>query len=317
MRVLITGGAGSLARYCLDELRSHDHEVTLFDKIRPEDAAIPWTPNVPVTLGDLTKPADCMHAVESSKAQAIIHLGAIPFASEEPEHRKRIIASGGTPLPEDETFRVNVMGTYYVADAARRLGVETIVLASSMCVIEGPGRTAESLRERVTSVPVDESAPLWGEQTYHLSKILDEEILQGFARAYGLRVACMRMMWVYTPHGGAALREMMHLGQPAVPPAAGTFAVWEYLDVRDAAVAYRQAIEAKNLGLFEPFYIATDRMCTEEHRTLVPRYYPHLAAQAARMGPDDLILPIRRARKRLGYAPTHSWRGAEANVLVT
>jgi UDP-glucose 4-epimerase len=316
MRVLVTGGAGSLARYCLEELQGHDHEVTLFDRIRPEESPVPWSAKATVVQGDLTRGEDCLRAVESSRAQAIIHLGGIPFASEDPERRTRVIADGGDPLPEDETFRVNVMGTYYVADAARRLGVSTIVLASSMCVIEGPGRRPESIPERVRAVPLDESAPLWGEPSYHLSKILDEDLLQGFARAYGVRAVCMRMMWVSTPHGGAAQKEMMHLGQEAVPPAPGTFAVWEYLDVRDAAVAYRMAIESRELGLFEPFYLATDRICSDEHRALVPRYYPHLAEQAARMGPDSLILSISRARKRLGYAPTHSWRGAEANARV-
>jgi nucleoside-diphosphate-sugar epimerase len=311
MRVLITGGSGSLARYCLEELRAHQHEVTLFDRIRPEESPTPWSPEAAVVLGDLTSAGDCLRAVETSRAEAIIHLGAIPFASEEPERRRRTLEAGGAPPPEDETFRVNVLGTYYVADAARRLEVSTIVFASSMCVIEGPGRRPDSIPERVMTVPVDESAPLWGEQSYHLSKILGEETLRGFARAYGVRAVCMRMMWVYFPHGGAVQREMMHLGMPAVPPAPGTFAVWEYLDARDAAVAYRHALEAKDLGLFEPFFLATDRMCTEEHRELVPLYYPHLAAPAARMGPDDLILSIGRARARLGYAPAHSWRSPE------
>ncbi len=308
MRVLITGGSGALARYCLEELRKHHHEVTLFDRIRPEDSSVPWSTDAPLVRGDLTIAQDCLHAVEVSRAEAIIHLGAIPFASEEPERRKRTLEAGGTPLPEDETYRVNVMGTYYVADAARRCGVSTIAFASSMCVIEGPGRRPESIPERVATVPVDEEAPLWGEQSYHLSKIVGEESLRGFARGYGVRVVCMRMMWVYFPHGGTAQREMMHLGMPAVPPAPGTFAVWEYLDARDAAVAYRLAIESPKLGLFEPFYLATDRMCTEEHRALVPRYYPHLAAAARRMGSDDLILSIGRARARLGYTPAHSWR---------
>jgi len=59
----------------------------------------------------------------------------------------------------------------------------------------------------------------------------------------------------------------------------------------------------------EVMHLATDRTCPEEHRELVARYYPRFAADAARMGPDDLILSIGRARERLGYAPTHSWRG--------
>ena len=71
-----------------------------------------------------------------------------------------------------------------------------------------------------------------------------------------------------------------------------------------------------NLDPFEAFFIATDRASTAEHSELVKQHYPHLAAEAAKMGPDDMILSIRRARERLGYAPVHSWRGPEANARV-
>jgi hypothetical protein len=63
-------------------------------------------------------------------------------------------------------------------------------------------------------------------------------------------------------------------------------------------------------------YLATDRSSAEEHRELVARHYPRFAEPAKRMGPDDLIVSIRRARERLGYVPRHSWRGPEANARV-
>jgi nucleoside-diphosphate-sugar epimerase len=106
------------------------------------------------------------------------------------------------------------------------------------------------------------------------------------------------------------------LGESAVPYAPGNFTVWEYVDARDAAAAFRLAIERSELGLFERAFIATDRTSRESHRDLVRLHYPHLAAAADEMGPDDLILTIRRARQRLGYAPRHSWRGPEANARV-
>lgn len=108
----------------------------------------------------------------------------------------------------------------------------------------------------------------------------------------------------------------MHLGESAIPYTPGNLTVWEYLDARDAAVGYRLAIEAENLDLYEPFFLATDRMCAEEHRELAARYYPHLADQIARMGPDNLMLSIGRIREKLGYSPIHSWRGEAANALV-
>lgn len=56
MRVLITGGSGRLARYCLQDLREHGHQVTLFDRVRPEVVPQPWSPDSPVVVGDLLSP---------------------------------------------------------------------------------------------------------------------------------------------------------------------------------------------------------------------------------------------------------------------
>src|SRR5690348_8584320 len=105
MRVLITGGSGNLARYCLEELRSHGHEVTLFDRVPPEEARSPWSTDAPFVLGELTALDDCVRAAETAGADAVVHLGGIPFPSElpyvtgKPEQAR---------LPFDETFRVNV-----------------------------------------------------------------------------------------------------------------------------------------------------------------------------------------------------------------
>lgn len=316
MYVLITGGSGNLARHCLAELRAHGHEVTLFDRVSPEQTRSPWSTDAPIVLGEMTSAEDCLRAVEASRAEAIINLGGIPYPTEHPQSRAGATARGETPLPEDETFRVNVMGTYYIADAARKLGVRVIAHASTMSTLGVSPRTSK-LTIPVNTMPVDESHPLWGENTYSLSKILNEETLLGFARGYGVQMVVMRLMHVYMPHRGEEAAIQMRLGQPAAPYTPGNFTVWEYLDARDAAAAYRLAVEAKNLDPFERFFLATDRMCVEEHRELAARYYPHLADQAARMGPDDLILSIRRIRSKLGYVPKHSWRGAEANARVT
>lgn len=315
LRVLITGGGGNLAKYCLDELRTHGHEVTLFDRQRPEQGRAPWTTDAPFVLGDMTALGDCMNAMETARAGAVVNLGGIPHPTEVVPDRAERVARGEQLPPEDETFRVNVMGTYYVLDAARRQGVEVIAHASTMSTLGISPRIGD-LAIPVETMPVDESHPFWSENTYSLSKVLNEEMLLAFARAYGLRAVALRMMHVYMPYWGEEHRAIFRFGEPARPNKTGNFAVWEYLDARDAAVGYRLAIEHQGLDLFEPFFLATDRFTAEEHRELAKRNYPNLAAQAERMGPDDLILSIRRARQRLGYGPIHSWRGPEANARV-
>ena len=312
MKVLITGGAGNLARYCLAELGERGHEVTLFDRMHPTEARTPWSPDVQFVQGELTSLDDCLRAVETARAEAVINLGGIPYPTEDPTRRTRAIANGETPPPEDETFRVNVLGTYYILDAARRLGVKAFAHASTMSIL-GISPRLGALPIPIRTMPIDEDHPAWAENTYSLSKLMNEEMLLSFARAYGIRTVALRLMAVKYPHMPGFYQP---LGEAAVPYVPGNLTAWAYVDARDAAAAFRLAIEKSGLDLFERAFIATDRTSREEHRDLVRQHYPHLAAAADEMGPDDLILTIRRARERLGYAPRHSWRGPEANARV-
>lgn len=124
--ILITGGAGRLARYVADELKA-DNNVTLFDLITPDATPNPWETDCKFVLGNLTDLADCMRAITLSKAEVIIHLGAITHTTDQQPGNKSI-----QRRPEDTTMQVNVMGTYYLMDAARRIGgVNKVIFASS------------------------------------------------------------------------------------------------------------------------------------------------------------------------------------------
>jgi len=149
-----------------------------------------------------------------------------------------------------------------------------------------------------------------------MSKYLNEETLRLFSRDCGIRWVALRMIGVYMPHHDARWDWNPRFPEPAAPPGPTGFDVWEYLDARDAATAYRLAIGSRNPAVTGPMYLATDRTCPEEHRTLIRQHYPELADRADDMGPDDLILSIRRARELLGYVPRHSWRGPGAGQQV-
>ncbi|MBN1402099.1 MAG: NAD(P)-dependent oxidoreductase, partial [Anaerolineae bacterium] len=129
--VLITGGSGGVARWVAAELTEHGYNVTLFDRVTPAQTRHPWETDLPFVLGDLTSLGDCMRAIAHAKADSIIHLGAMPWATE----ISLRVHSFMPRLPEDETMRVNTMGTYYLMDAARRLGVKKVAMASTYYVL--------------------------------------------------------------------------------------------------------------------------------------------------------------------------------------
>lgn len=111
MHVLITGGAGNLGRSITDEMIAHGHEVTLFDRVEPGSAAVPWRNELPFVRGELTSADDRGRAFEAARPRAVRHVGAIPYATDQPD-------SVNPEILEYETWRTNVLGSYYVLDTA-------------------------------------------------------------------------------------------------------------------------------------------------------------------------------------------------------
>ena len=137
-KVLVTGGSGRLGNYVSPYLKEQGYLVTNFDsKPTPPDSACEKA-NIPFVMGDLTNLGDCLRAIAHAQPDVIVHLAAIPFNSEiqpayamEYNEETQLGARFNQMMPEDLTMRTNVMGTYYILDAARRMGVKHIVAASS------------------------------------------------------------------------------------------------------------------------------------------------------------------------------------------
>jgi nucleoside-diphosphate-sugar epimerase len=244
-----------------------------------------------------------MRAIAHAQADAILHWGALPGPTELTEAWKR-----PQRLPEDETMRVNTMGTYYLMDAARRLGVKQVVMASTFYVL-GLGNRISGAPFAVDYLPIDEEHPCRPESTYGLSKLLDEEILAAFNRAYGIRTVAFRLMGVIYPHretgwfnpGERPPSRPDHVGGPI----GGTM---QYVDARDVAQASELALDADGLDGFEAFYLSTDTTLVEETRSMVERCYPDLSEMAKNLRGHEGMVSIEKARQKLGYEPQYSWR---------
>src|SRR4051794_31409009 len=175
MKVLITGGAGNIGRYVVDEFARAGHEVVVFDRSLPSITV----GHVRYRIGDhedLGNIAELCAGVD-----AIVHLSAIP-------------APG--MFPNTTVFRTNVMGTFNVHEAAAITGVPLVISTSSQSAY---GFAYQYQPFMPKYLPMDEDHPDLSQDAYGLSKMVGEEIAHTFHRRNGLRVCNIRPPWVVTP----------------------------------------------------------------------------------------------------------------------
>src|SRR6202035_3306079 len=134
-------------------------------------------------------------------------------------------------------FEANVLGTFRVLDAARRAGVERVVLASTGGALIGDA-----------TPPVDESSLPKPISPYGASKLAGEGYAHAFAKAYGLRTVALRFANVYGPWSERKRGAMtmffraIQAGEPIVIYGDGS-ASRDYAHVEDISRALELALE--------------------------------------------------------------------------
>jgi len=284
MKVLVTGGSGRLAGYVAGEFA--DHEVVLTDvRPPPDDRA-----HLPFVSADLTDFAHCRRVIATTEPEAIVALGAIPYATD-----KAGRDSSGPPF--DTTMRVNVLGLYYLLTAAAEAGVRKLVQTSSVVTMKGGTTTYRYL-------PIDDDHPGCITESYIFSKMAGEMMLEWFWRAHGIHSVACRPAWIWTPE------QLQAHAANIVPTTEWDSALWHYVDIRDVARAHRLLFDA--LDRLPPaacYYAgAADHRAPEESRELVERLRPELLSQI----PVDLsgrqaFVSCAKAHAAFGYEARHSW----------
>lgn len=156
--VAVTGGNGQLGSALLGELANRGYRtVNLSRGVRRESVADQYLRT------DLLDAGEVYGSLARADPDAVAHFGTIPRPDETPSH---------------VTFRSNAMTPYHVLEAAGDLGIETVVLASSLSAM-GAGFEDEV---DVRYLPVDEDHPLTPTNPYGLGKQVAEVVGDGFGR---------------------------------------------------------------------------------------------------------------------------------------
>ena len=219
MKILITGASGRLAGFVIREL-AKSHELVLTSRRKPaeEFSNFPWI------QGDLTCFEDCQRAVQG--VEAIQHLGAQPGPVDHPDFRARAEEQG---VPFDATFRTNMLGTYYLMQAAVETEVRIVVMTGSNCAL-GHGFRISGTPFPIQALPIDETHPCYPEDSYSL--------LASYTRAYGIRT------YVTRPAGITPAERRRQMAENARPTIGWTDWLWCWVGSEDVASAHRLLMEA-------------------------------------------------------------------------
>ena len=100
-------------------------------------------------------------------------------------------------VPDNETFRINTMSTYNVIEAACKLGIKKIVIASSETVYSVCFTQGDS---DYLHFPLEEdNYDCNPEDSYACSKLCGERTARSFARRFGVDIYALRIGNVRIP----------------------------------------------------------------------------------------------------------------------
>jgi nucleoside-diphosphate-sugar epimerase len=282
MKVLLTGTSGLIGSAVARELLAAGHEVRALDKMAPPDKM--RSMNFEMVYVDITDRLSVLSA--AAGCQAVVHLAAIP-----------------NPMQgADRISEVNVCGTQYVLEAAEANSIARVVLASSASIY---GMAFARHPFEPDYLPMDEEHPCRPQDVYAWSKVCNEEAAATVTRRTGMTTVCLRPPLVLEL-GGQRVRWQRRMLQMSRDIKAND--MWTYIDVRDAARAFRLGMEVPLEGHHHFLLAARDSWTPYDIRELVRRHYPELASYVEHLNPDSSLYNTSKAEAVLGFVPEYSWR---------
>jgi nucleoside-diphosphate-sugar epimerase len=271
-------------------LLGQGHEVLNLD-LAPLDA-----PGVTTILVDLADAGQAYNALtlhfgfDEYKAgngrapvDAVVHLAALP----------RILLK-----PDNTMFAANVLSTYNVIEAATKLGIRKVVIASSettygICFAEGDRAFPE--------FPITEETDVDPPDSYGLSKVVGEKIARSFATRTGADIYALRIGGVIEPQDYARFPEML------ANPMLRRRDAWTYIDARDLGQIVHLCLERDGLG-FQVFNAVNDEIIANLPTAgFLAKYSPETPIRRKLDGFEG-PMSNRKARDILGFREEHNWR---------
>jgi len=289
-RILFTGGSGKAGKYVIAYLINQGHKVLNVD----------MTPlnhlGVENLIADITDSGQMFNAMSSyagldeleggngvPKFDAVVHFAAVP----------RILIK-----PDNETFRVNTIGTYNVIEAAVKLGIKKIIIASSETtygICFSDGHTDPKV------LPLEEDYDVDPMDSYGLSKVVNEKTARSFQRRSGFDIYALRIGNVIEPHEYAEL--FPHYFKNPEVRRRNAFC---YIDARDLGQIVDLCIKKDDLG-FQIFNAGNDHNgAIIPSVELAEKFFPNVPI-TRKLGEHEALFSNRKIREILEFKEQHNW----------
>lgn len=294
-RVIVTGGSGKAGRHVISALLDQGHQVLNLDlNPLPEDLGV----KVHTIKVDLTDSGQVFSALTSpfrltqpfrepllQPPSAVVHLAG---------YARNMLA------PANETFKANIGSTYNIIEAAAKLGISKVVLASSVCVY---GPTFAHGDIDFDSFPIDELTDPNPMDDYSLSKLCAERVARGYARKYGIDIYALRIGAVIDPEEYEE-QFASYRNRPEDWKVHG----WSYTDARDLGRMVDCCLAKSGLG-FQVFNATNDEITNDCESTteFLKQVAPSTPLTRA-MGEREAPMSNKKMRDLLGFKEKYPWR---------
>ncbi len=302
--ILVTGGAGFIGSNLVDTLLLQGNKVKVIDNFitgkKHNVLEHLKNPNYKLIEADICDYDSCKKAVEG--VDLIFHqaaLGSVPRSIENPVL----------------TTHINILGTVNVFDAARRANINRIIFAASSSTYGDSVKLPKE--EDIIGKPLS---------PYAISKYVNELYAENFSRIYGIETIGLRYFNVYGPRQDAKgayaavipkFINQIAKGESPVINGDGNYSRdFTYID--NVIQANLLAATTKNPESINKVYnIAVGEQTTvtklfETIRCEMEQYIPgckNIKAVNGEYRKGDIphsMASIERAKKLLGYKPTHN-----------
>ena len=166
MKILIVGGAGYIGSHMVKQLALSKHEVVSLDNLScGYKDAVKYGELVIADMGD----TDVLDQLFSKhKFDAVMHFAAF-------------IEVGESVINPGKYYHNNVSNTQVLLDAMVKHDIKHFIFSSTAAIFGEPQYT-----------PIDEAHPQSPINPYGRTKLMVEQMLEDYDKAYGLKSTCMR-----------------------------------------------------------------------------------------------------------------------------